>query len=161
VKIQLKIIVTAFAVLAAIAPATPRAQQAQSDPPAANSSQDAGSGDQNSAPPAARTGPAGPCWRQAGITRAELQQRQAIQEKTRSQIAGVCTDTSLTPKEKAQQVRQIRLAELQQFSDWLTPEQQKALKECQRARRDAIRSGDADSSEAPAPHPGANSCAQQ
>ena len=69
---------------------------------------------------------------------------QAIQEKTRTQIAGVCANSSLTPKEKMQQVRELRVAEKQQFADLLTPDQQKALKECQRARKDALHAEDTD-----------------
>ena len=157
-KLQSKMI--AFAALALVAPATLRAQQTQSEPPPASAGSTAGASDQTSAPPPNRTAGGGACWRQAGITRAELQQRNAIREKTRTQIAGVCANRSFTPKEKMQQVRELRVAEKQQFADLLTPDQQKALKECRRARKDALHAEDGDAPEAFGPHPGASPCAQ-
>lgn len=158
-KLHSKMIACAFAALAAMTPATIRAQQSQSEPPPASSS--AGASDQSPAPAPNRMAGGGACWRQAGITRAELQQRKAIHEKTRAQIAGVCANTSLTPKEKMRQVKELRVAEKQQFSDLLTPDQQKTLKECQRARKDALHAGDPDAPEASGPHPAVSPCAQQ
>ena len=159
-KLHSKMMACAFSALAAVAPTTLRAQQSQSEPPPASSSSGAGASDQTPAPPPNRMG-GGACWRQAGITRAELQQRKSIQEKTRTQITGVCANSSLTPKEKMQQVRELRVAEKQQFADLLTPDQQKALKECQRARKDALHAEDADAPETSGPHPPASPCAQQ
>jgi Spy/CpxP family protein refolding chaperone len=161
VRFRFRVIACTFAALAAIAPAALRAQQSPSEPPAASSNSGAGASDQNPAPAANRMAGGGACWRQAGITRAEMQQRRAIQEKTRSQIAGVCSNTTLNAKEKAQQVRELRVAERQQFENLLTPDQQKSLKECQRARKDALHSSDSDAPEAPGPHPAASPCAQQ
>ncbi|MGA8103442.1 MAG: hypothetical protein WB869_14880 [Candidatus Acidiferrales bacterium] len=160
-KLHSKMIACSFAALAAMAPATLHAQQSQSVPPPASSSSGSGASDQTPAASPNQTAGGGACWRQAGITRAELQQRKTIQAKTKSQIAGVCANTSLTPKEKMQQVRELRVAEKQQLADLLTPEQQKALKECQQARKDALHSDDPDAPEASGPHPAAPPCAQQ
>jgi Spy/CpxP family protein refolding chaperone len=160
VKRNTQMMVCAFAVLAAVAPATLRAQQSQSAPPPSSSS-GSGDGTSDQAPAAPnRMAGGGACWRQAGITRAELQQRKAIQEKTKTQITGVCANTSLTPKEKMQQVRELRVAEKQQFADLLTPEQQKLLKECQQARKDALRADDPDAPVTSGPRPAASPCAQ-
>jgi Spy/CpxP family protein refolding chaperone len=161
VKLHSKMMACAFATLMAVAPATLRAQQSPSEPPPASSGSGAGTSEQAPAPAPNRVAGGGACWRQAGITRAELQQRKAIQEKTRTQIAGVCANTSLTPKEKMQQVKEFRVAEKQQFADLLTPEQEKALKECQRARKDALHADDPGAPETSGPHPAASPCCQQ
>jgi Spy/CpxP family protein refolding chaperone len=159
-KLRSKMMTCALAIVALVAPATLRAQQTQSEPPPASSGSSAGASDPTAAPPPNRMARGEACWREAGITRTELQQRNAIQEKTRTQIAGVCANRSFTPKEKMQQVRELRVAEKQQFADLLTPDQQKALKECRRNRKEALHAEDGDAPEAFGAHPAASPCAQ-
>ena len=64
----------------------------------------AGSSGSSSTPPGRQE----PCWKQAGITRAVMEQHQQIEHDAHSQIAGVCEDSSLTPQQKQEQVRTIR-----------------------------------------------------
>jgi hypothetical protein len=75
-----------------------------------------------------------PCWRQAGIDRSVVEQRHTIELDAHSQIAAVCENSSLTPQQKQQQVREIRQQAKQKFDALITPDQQKMLQSCQEAR---------------------------
>jgi hypothetical protein len=76
-----------------------------------------------------------PCWQQAGISRAVMEQHQAIERDAHSQIAEVCENTSLTPQQKQQQAREIRQQAQQKVDALLTPEQLTTLHACQQQRR--------------------------
>jgi hypothetical protein len=87
-----------------------------------------------SQPVPARRGGQQPCWQQAGIDKSVMEQRRSIEADTRSQIESVCSNSSLTPKEKMQQVREIRQQSQQKMSGLMTSEQQSALTSCQQSR---------------------------
>lgn len=75
-----------------------------------------------------------PCWQQAGIEKSVMQQRWAQERETHSQVQTVCENSSLTPQEKNQQVREIRQQARQKMEGLITPEQEKALTACQQER---------------------------
>src|SRR5580700_5411612 len=72
------------------------------------------------------------CWKQAGISKDVMQQRKSIATQAKSQVAAVQNDSSLTPRQQEQQIRQIRLSTRQQEEKLITPEQQQALRQCRR-----------------------------
>jgi hypothetical protein len=88
----------------------------------------------SSQPVPARRGGQQPCWQQAGIDKSVMEQRRSIEADTHSQIESVCSNSSLTPKEKMQQVREIRQQSQQRMSGLMTGEQQSALTSCQQSR---------------------------
>jgi hypothetical protein len=95
---------------------------AQSTPP---------SGNTPSSPPPGRQEP---CWKQAGLTRPMMEQHQQIERDAHLQIATVCEDSSLTPQQKQQQVKQIRQQAEEKTKELITPEQLSTLHACQQQR---------------------------
>lgn len=81
-----------------------------------------------------RGGGQGSCLQQAGIDRSVMEQIQTIGHDAHSRIEGVCSNSSLTPQQKQQQVREIREQAMQKRSGILTADQQKALVACQQER---------------------------
>ena len=75
-----------------------------------------------------------PCWKQVGISKTAMDERAAISRETRSQIEAVCANSSLTPQERQQQIRQIREQAKQRMDALVSPEQQEALRACQQSR---------------------------
>lgn len=75
-----------------------------------------------------------PCWRQAGITQSVMEQHRSIEMDAHSQVASVCENSSLTPQQKQQQVKEIRQQAQQKLDALLTPEQQGTLHSCQQQR---------------------------
>jgi len=89
----------------------------------------------SSAPtPQARRGGAPPCMQQAGIDRSVMEQFTSIQREMHSQVQGVCSNTSLSPEQKHQQVQEIRRQAHQKMDGLITPEQQKKLTACRQER---------------------------
>ena len=86
--------------------------------------QNAGSGSPNGA---ARQEP---CWQQAGVQKSVMLELASIQREAHAQVEGVCSNTSLTPQQKHQQVREIHQQALQKMSGLVTPDQRKTLLEC-------------------------------
>ena len=80
---------------------------------------------------AGRRGGAPPCLQKAGIDRSVMEQLHSIQTGSRSQIASVCENSSLTPQQKQEQVQQIRQQSKQKIDSLITPQQQEALHSCQ------------------------------
>ncbi len=74
------------------------------------------------------------CWKQLGIPQNVIEQRKGIEETAHSQIQGVCSDSSLSQQQKTQKIREIRKDSHQQMEGLLSPQQQEALKQCQRER---------------------------
>ena len=72
------------------------------------------------------------CWKQAGIPQSVIEQRKSIEENAHSQVQGVCSDSSLSQQQKMQKIREIRKDAHQQLEGLLSPQQQEALKQCQR-----------------------------
>ena len=75
-----------------------------------------------------------PCWQSAGIEKSVMEQRWAIERDTHSQVSTVCSNTSLTPQQKQQQVRELRQQSKQKMDALMTPEQEKTLVACQQER---------------------------
>jgi len=82
----------------------------------------------------ARRGGQGSCLQQAGIDRSVMEQIGSIVRDARSQVESVCSNSSLTPQQKQQQVREIREQAMQKREGLLTADQQKALMACQQER---------------------------
>ncbi len=74
------------------------------------------------------------CMQQAGIEKSVMEQIHSIAHEAHSEIENVCSNTSLTPQQKQQQVREIREKAMQKREGLLTADQQKALMACQQAR---------------------------
>jgi hypothetical protein len=89
------------------------------------------SGSSPSAPPPARQEP---CWKQAGITRQVMEQRVQIERDAHSQVASVCEDSSLTPQQKREQVKQIRQQAEEKANALIPSEQLNALNACRQQR---------------------------
>ena len=75
-----------------------------------------------------------PCWQEAGISKAAMQQRKQIQQNARSQVEAVCADSSLTMQQRQQRIRQIHPQAKQESEALITPAQQEAMKSCQQSR---------------------------
>jgi hypothetical protein len=81
-----------------------------------------------------RGGGQGACMQQAGIDKSAMEQIHSIVREAHSQVESVCSNSSLTPQQKQQQVREIRERAMQQRDGLMTADQQKALMACQQAR---------------------------
>jgi hypothetical protein len=75
-----------------------------------------------------------PCWQEAGVTKAAIEQRRTIEESVKSQVASVCANSSLTPQQRQQEIRQIHEQAHQQIDALISPQQQEAIKSCQASR---------------------------
>ncbi len=75
-----------------------------------------------------------PCWQVAGISKGAMQQRRAIQMRTRSEVEAACADASLTPQQRQQKIRQIHEQSKQQLDALVSPQQMEELKSCQMSR---------------------------
>lgn len=89
-------------------------------------------------PPPSGTAPAHirqePCWQQAGISKSVFEQRQAIERDTHSQVVAVCEDTSFTPQQKLDRVKDIRQQARQKTDELIPLDQQKAVAACRQQR---------------------------
>jgi Spy/CpxP family protein refolding chaperone len=84
--------------------------------------------------PMRRPGNQEPCWEVAGIQKSAIEQLRATERETHSQIEAVCTNTSLTPKEKHEQIHELREQRREKVEGLITPEQRKALESCRQER---------------------------
>lgn len=75
-----------------------------------------------------------PCWQVAGISKSAMEQRQAIQQRTRSEVEAVCADPSLSQQQRQQKIREIHEQAKQELDALVSPQQMEALKSCQQAR---------------------------
>jgi hypothetical protein len=75
-----------------------------------------------------------PCWQQAGIAKSVFEEHQALERDTHSQVRAVCEDTSLTPQQKIERIKEIRQQARQKTDELITPEQQKAAATCRQQR---------------------------
>lgn len=85
----------------------------------------------------ARRGGGEACWQQAGVQKSSIEELWSIQRETHSQIESVCSNSSLTPQQKHQQVQEIREQAHQKIAGLITPEQEKTLVACRQARGEA------------------------
>ncbi len=74
-----------------------------------------------------------PCWRVAGVSQSAIEQHRRLQEETRSRIQSVCGNSSLSPQQKQQEIRQIHEQTKVQMERLITPQQQQALRSCQQS----------------------------
>lgn len=95
-----------------------------------------------------------PCWQQVGISKDVIDQRDSIQQDTHSQVQSVCADTSLTPQQKNQKIREIHQEAKQKMSGLISEEQQQQLETCRkgRAENSPVAAG--------VKHPGAGPCGE-
>jgi len=75
-----------------------------------------------------------PCWEVAGISKSAMEQRHAVQQKARSEVEAVCADTSLTPQQRQQKIREIHQQSRQELDSLISPQQMQELKSCQMSR---------------------------
>jgi len=75
-----------------------------------------------------------PCWEVAGISKSAMEQRRAIQERTRSEVEAVCSSSSLSQQERQQKIRQIREQAKRELDALISPPQMEELKSCQMSR---------------------------
>ena len=75
-----------------------------------------------------------PCWEVAGISKSAMEQRQAIQQRTHSEVEAVCADPSLTQQQRQQKIRQIHEQSKQELDALVSPQQMESLKSCQQER---------------------------
>lgn len=78
-----------------------------------------------------------PCWQDAGISKASMEQRRSIQASRQSEIEAVCAQAGLTDQEKKERIRAINQATQQKMAGLITAEQQEKLKACNQARASA------------------------
>lgn len=75
-----------------------------------------------------------PCWQQVGIAKSAIEERAAVARETKMQVEAVCADSSLTPQQRQQKIREIRMLARQKTEALITPQQQQALTACQKER---------------------------
>ena len=75
-----------------------------------------------------------PCWEEAGISKAAIEQRRQIEQSTRTQVEAVCAESGLSMQQKHEKIRGIRQRARQEMESLITPQQQEALKACQQER---------------------------
>ena len=78
-----------------------------------------------------------PCWQQAGISKAAMQEQRSLQQSTQAEIRSVCANDSLTPQQQREQIRAIREHTQRQIDAIISPQQREALRACQQARNAA------------------------
>jgi hypothetical protein len=89
------------------------------------------------APPtvgAAKTGESA-CFQKAGVPDSVWQQVQAIRQNAHQQVAAICQNTSLTPDQQRQQIKQMHALAKRQIDALLTPQQLAGIKSCRAERR--------------------------
>jgi hypothetical protein len=75
-----------------------------------------------------------PCWQVAGVSKAAIQQRQAIARQARQEVEAVCANPSLSVAQKRERIREIRQQEHVQIEALISPQQQEAIRACQQSR---------------------------
>jgi hypothetical protein len=125
--------------LVATAPAIAQQSNPSSNAPSQSTPPVQGSGQADQPPsdaPAVDQGaPGEACWQQAGVPKSTMQTRRSIMQNAKTQIEKVESDASLTPQQQNQQARLIRQNARRQIASILTPQQERALRQCQRQGR--------------------------
>ena len=75
-----------------------------------------------------------PCWEVAGISKASMEERRALNRQAKAEVDSVCANSSLTLQQKHEEIRAIHEREKQQAQSLVTPQQQEALRACQESR---------------------------
>lgn len=81
-----------------------------------------------------RQGGQEPCFEVAGIQKNVMEQIWSLERETHSQVETVCSNSSLTPQQKHEQVHELREQTHQKVDSLITPEQAKALESCRQER---------------------------
>lgn len=92
-------------------------------------------------PTTPRTARQSPCWQQAGVSRSAIEQRRQIEENIHGQVESVCSDSSLTPQQKQEKIRQLHQEAQQQVQGLVSPQQEQALRSCREKRGEVPRGG--------------------
>lgn len=92
-----------------------------------------------------------PCWRQVGIPENVFSERHSLEQSTRAEVEGVCSDPNLTDQQKREKIRDIHKASRERMDALVTPGQRESLKQCQQARSHA-HPGGGGGMHAPSPH---------
>ena len=124
------------------------AQKTQRSSQPSSSSTSGSDGNSTGTTAGAPAGRQTPCWQEAGISKQAMEQRRNLEQEAKSQIASVCSDTSLTAEQRHEKIKAIHQQTMQQVQGLITPQQQEALKSCQ-ASRQAAHPGNGGG-----PHPG-------
>lgn len=75
-----------------------------------------------------------PCWQEAGVTKATMEERRSIEQSSRAEIQSVCDNSSLSPQQRREQIRSIHQRTSQQVNALISPQQREEIKSCQQAR---------------------------
>lgn len=75
-----------------------------------------------------------PCWQVAGISKSAMDQRRAIQLRTRSEVQAVCAESSLTHQQRQQKIKQIHEQSKRELEALASPAQMQEMKSCQMSR---------------------------
>jgi hypothetical protein len=75
-----------------------------------------------------------PCWKQLGISKTAIEEREAISRERRSQVEAVCADSSLTLQQKQRRIREIRQQARERSEALISPQQDEELRACQKER---------------------------
>jgi hypothetical protein len=71
------------------------------------------------------------CWKQAGISPDQVNQRWHIEDRGKGRIAGVCSDPSTSAEQKSAKIDQINRETDQEVANLIPPKQLQAFKSCQ------------------------------
>jgi hypothetical protein len=82
-----------------------------------------------------------PCWQVAGVSKSAMEQERSLHESARSQMEAVCSNSSMTPQQKHEEMRKIEESVHQRMSSIVTPQQQSALQSCRASRGEATHMG--------------------
>lgn len=74
-----------------------------------------------------------PCWRQAGLTAAMVNQRWKLQDTGKTKIAEVCSEASSSPQQKHDKIEQINAQTDQAIAKLIPEKQLQAFNACQAA----------------------------
>jgi hypothetical protein len=78
-----------------------------------------------------------PCWKQVGISKTAIDERETISRERRSQVEAVCADSSLTLQQKQQRIREIRQQARERSEALISPQQEEELRACQKERAES------------------------
>ncbi len=93
-----------------------------------------------------------PCWKEVGIPENVFSERRSLEQSTRAEVEGVCSDPTLNDQQKREKIRDIRKASRERMDALMTPGQRESLKQCQQARAQA-HPGGGGGMHVPTPHP--------
>ena len=100
----------------------------QSEPAGQN---EAGAPETPGVPPAHRRSFGPPCWKQAGMTPDMVNQRWKIEDRQKTNIAGVCRETSTSPQQKHDKIEQIQANTKQAIAKVIPAETLAKFNKCQ------------------------------